>query len=82
MSQHLITPHGGELVDLIADDDRTSELREASKDWKSWNLTDRQVCDIELISNGGFSPLTAVSARAYRLQAASSHRHLRNHVRS
>ena len=24
---------------------------------KSWTLTDRQLCDIELILNGGFSPL-------------------------
>lgn len=57
MPQHLITPHGGELVDLIAEPARANHLRETSKDWTSWHLTDRQICDLELISNGGFSPL-------------------------
>jgi sulfate adenylyltransferase len=26
--------------------------------WPSWNLTPRQLCDFELLANGGFSPLT------------------------
>ena len=29
----------------------------------SWTLTDRQVCDIELILNGGFSPLNGFMNR-------------------
>ena len=29
----------------------------ASK-FKSWDLTERQICDLELIMNGGFQPLT------------------------
>jgi sulfate adenylyltransferase len=54
---HLNSPHGGTLVDLLVDDDRRSELKEASRDWVSWDLTPRQLCDIELLINGGFSPL-------------------------
>jgi sulfate adenylyltransferase len=55
--QHLNQPHGGRLVNLILNSDRREELRAASKDWLSWDLTPRQVCDLELLMNGGFSPL-------------------------
>jgi sulfate adenylyltransferase len=57
VSDHLIAPHGGALVDLIVDDARAAELKAASADWPSWDLTPRQVCDLELLMNGGFSPL-------------------------
>ena len=30
--------------------------KDASK-YKSWVLRDRQICDLEMILNGGFSPL-------------------------
>lgn len=64
MTGHLNAPHGGELIDLIASDDRSEELRKKSRDWKSWDLTDRQICDLELLMNGGFSPLRGFMARA------------------
>ena len=54
---HLTEPHGGELVNLLVDDERRDELRRSSRDWPSWDLTPRQICDLELIVNGGFSPL-------------------------
>ena len=54
---HLNRPHGGTLVDLLVAQDRSNELKEASRDWLSWDLTPRQLCDIELLMNGGFSPL-------------------------
>jgi sulfate adenylyltransferase len=57
VSDYPIRPHGGELVDLIASEERRRELREASKSWPSWDLTTRQSKDLELILNGGFSPL-------------------------
>ena len=57
MTDHLITPHGGELLDLVVDPELGDELRAASLDWPSWDLTPRQICDLELLLNGAFSPL-------------------------
>lgn len=64
MKSHLIEPHGGELVDLMASRERAAQLREASRDWPSWSLSARQLCDLELLLNGGFSPLRGFMSRA------------------
>ncbi|MGQ0849009.1 MAG: bifunctional sulfate adenylyltransferase/adenylylsulfate kinase [Actinomycetota bacterium] len=58
MTDHLVAPHGGTLINLMATDDRLAELRVASVNWPSWDLTARQMCDLELLLTGGFSPLT------------------------
>ena len=63
MTDHLIPPHGGTLVDLIVDEDRAAELKTASRDWPSHDLTPRQLCDLELLLNGGLSPLTGFMVR-------------------
>jgi sulfate adenylyltransferase len=63
-ASHLIAPHGGELVDLLATPERSAELKAASRDWSSWDLTPRQFCDLELLLNGGFSPLRGFMNRA------------------
>jgi len=54
---HIIAPHGGELADLIAAPERIAELKAHSREWPSWDLTPRQICDLELLISGGFSPL-------------------------
>ncbi len=54
----LIEPHGGELKNLIALNSRLVELKVESVHLRSWPLTDRQIADLELLLNGGFSPLT------------------------
>ncbi len=58
MTDHLISPHGGILVDLVTSDDRAFDLKKISRDLPSWDLTERQLCDLELLATGGFSPLT------------------------
>jgi sulfate adenylyltransferase len=57
VAEHLIRPHGGTLVDLMVPESRAAELKAESKHWPSWDLTARQLCDLELLANGGFSPL-------------------------
>ncbi|CAG8560856.1 17433_t:CDS:2, partial [Racocetra fulgida] len=51
-------PHGGVLKDAHARDAHKNEsLRVEAESLPSIVLTDRQLCDLELIMNGGFSPL-------------------------
>jgi len=57
LTDHLIEPHGGTLIDLQASPEQAAELKAASRDWPSVDLTPRQLCDLELLLNGGFSPL-------------------------
>ena len=64
MAVHLIEPHGGKLVNLLVDEDRAQELKDESRNWPSWDLTSRQICDLELLAGGGFSPLTGFLAKA------------------
>ncbi|WOO82298.1 Sulfate adenylyltransferase [Vanrija pseudolonga] len=51
-------PHGGILKDLVARDaPQHIALAEEARGLKDIFLTERQLCDLELILNGGFSPL-------------------------
>ena len=64
MSQ-LIAPHGGQLVNLIPSQaaERIALKREAAQ-LPAWDLSPRQFCDVELLLNGGFSPLDGFMTRA------------------
>lgn len=51
-------PHGGVLKDLVARDaPKRSQLEAEAESLPAITLTERQLCDLELIMNGGFSPL-------------------------
>jgi sulfate adenylyltransferase len=60
----LVEPHGGHLVDLIIEPEQAQKLKDESRDWPSWDLTPRQICDLELLLNGGFSPLRGFMTQA------------------
>src|SRR6266403_5789074 len=61
---HLPGAHGGELVELYVGPERRAEIKTESKGLPSWDLTPRQLCDLELLLNGGFSPLRGFMSRA------------------
>lgn len=55
-------PHGGVLKDLLARDaPRHDKLVAEAEKLPAIVLTERQLCDLELIMNGGFSPLEGTS---------------------
>jgi sulfate adenylyltransferase len=54
----LVEAHGGKLCNLVLDADASAALKNEAKSLPSWTLNDRQICDLEMILNGGFSPLT------------------------
>jgi sulfate adenylyltransferase len=57
------TPHGGVLKDLFARDaPRQQELQAEAENLPAITLTERHLCDLELILNGGFSPLEGLSS--------------------
>ncbi|AKJ65542.1 bifunctional sulfate adenylyltransferase/adenylylsulfate kinase [Kiritimatiella glycovorans] len=74
MSDHLIAPHGGELIDLMVSEERAAELKAHSKEWPSWDLNGRQMCDLELLMNGSFSPLRGFMGKADHESVCSSMR--------
>lgn len=54
----LIKPHGGNLINLLADEKCVAQLKLESQGLMSVTLSQRQLCDLELLMNGAFSPLT------------------------
>jgi sulfate adenylyltransferase len=60
----LIKPHGGELKQLYLAAEAAQEEKRRAAEYPSWDLTQRQLCDLELILNGGFSPLEGFLGQA------------------
>ncbi len=53
----LIEPHGGTLCDLLLEGEELSRAQQEAINYPSITLTSRQLCDVELLLSGGFSPL-------------------------
>ncbi|MBK9154924.1 MAG: bifunctional sulfate adenylyltransferase/adenylylsulfate kinase [Chloracidobacterium sp.] len=60
----LISPYGGELVDLLVPAEERRELFEFASKLPSVQLTRRETCDLELLATGGFSPLRSFMGRS------------------
>ena len=56
-------PYGGTLVNLLVSADRSAELKVASRDLVSLDLTSRQLSDLEMLATGAFTPLTSFMGR-------------------
>jgi sulfate adenylyltransferase len=59
-----IPAHGGELIDLTVRGDEREALRERAAGLPALRLNPRTVSDLELLGNGGFSPLKGFMGRA------------------
>ncbi|MCP4360739.1 MAG: bifunctional sulfate adenylyltransferase/adenylylsulfate kinase [Chloroflexi bacterium] len=53
----LISPYGGKLVNLLVPAESLEELSDYANRLPSIRLSDRAVCDLELLAVGAFSPL-------------------------
>ncbi len=53
----LISPYGGALVDLMAPADELDHLKRYAGKLPSIQLSERSLCDLELLATGAFSPL-------------------------
>lgn len=57
MNSKLISPYGGELVDLVSVSEERDQLISESARLKSVQISERALCDLELLATGAFSPL-------------------------
>jgi sulfate adenylyltransferase len=60
----LISPYGGKLVDLVVEGDEREELLEKSSRLPSIQISQRALCDLELLATGAFSPLDRFMGKA------------------
>ena len=53
----LIAPYGGKLVDLLVPPEKADEVKAYASHLPSIQISERSVCDLELLATGAFSPL-------------------------
>ena len=53
----LISPYGGNLVDLLTPVEELPDLKAQASDLPTVRISERSVCDLELLATGAFSPL-------------------------
>ena len=59
----LIAPYGGTLLDLTVPPSAIDEARADANRLPSVQLSERSICDLELLASGGFSPLDRFMGR-------------------
>ena len=63
-TSHLVSPHGGTLVNCIVSDEEAASLKAEAGSIPSIELSAKQACDLEMIAIGAFSPLTGFVGKA------------------
>src|SRR5229473_8393369 len=70
----LIAPYGGSLVDLMVPAEACDEVKARASQLPSIQLSERAVCDLELLATGAFSPLD-------RFMGCADHERVENEMR-
>ena len=70
----LIAPYGGCLVDLLVPTEARDEVKARASQLSSLQLSERSVCDLELLATGAFSPLD-------RFMGLADHQHVLDEMR-
>ncbi len=70
----LLPPYGGKLVDLFVPPESIAELKIYANRLPSIRLTNRNICDLELLAVGAFSPLD-------RFMSAADHQRVLDEMR-
>jgi sulfate adenylyltransferase len=60
----LISPYGGRLMDLLVPNEAAAELKVYASALPSIQVSERVVCDLELLATGAFSPLDRFMGQA------------------
>lgn len=58
------TPNTMPIPELFVSYDSAEKLKKEAAEMVSWDLTPRQICDLELLMNGGFAPLNGFLTEA------------------
>lgn len=60
----IISPYGGQLVNLLVTGEEREQLIAESSLYPAIQISQRALCDLELLATGGFSPLDRFMSRA------------------
>ncbi len=64
MNNVIVEPHGGELIELLVGEERHALLKEIALKMPDATLNERQLCDLECLASGIFSPLKGFMNRS------------------
>ena len=79
-STRLISPYDGILVDLVVPAEACVEVKAYANRLPSLQLSERSVCDLELLATGAFSPLDRFMNRADYQRVLDEMRLTRGHI--
>jgi sulfate adenylyltransferase len=76
----LIEPYGGKLVDLSRFSEEIEDLKDHASRLPSLRLSERAVCDLELLATGAFSPLDRFMGQADHRRVVDEMRLASGHI--
>src|SRR4051812_47188891 len=56
-SARIVSPYGGHLINLVTPQEELPHAHAHARSLPSIQISDRSICDLEVLATGGFSPL-------------------------